>query len=367
MWRSVVSPGRRICNTQRDKKMNVARLCLFLSVLVVASGTTKAQLPVKAASFRVSDVRLTSGVFKHAEEMDICYLLALNPDRLLAPYLKEAGLTPKAENYTNWENTGLDGHIGGHYLSALSYMYAATGHAEIKGRLDYLLSELKRCQDAAGDGYLCGVPGGRKIWSEVAAGKIQASGFGLNGGWVPLYNIHKIYAGLRDAWLQAGSETAKEMLIQLTDWMIRLVDGLSDEQLQDMLRSEHGGLNETFADVAAITGDKRYLQLAHRFSHQLVLQPLLHAEDALTGMHANTQIPKVIGFKRIADIEGNASWSEAARYFWDTVVKHRSITIGGNSVREHFHPATDFTSMLTSEQGPETCNTYNMLRLTKML
>lgn len=326
-----------------------------------------AQLQVKVESFPVSDVRLTASPFKHAEDMDIRYLLGLDPDRLLAPYLKEAGLAPKAGNYTNWENTGLDGHIGGHYLSALSYMYAATGNQEIKGRLDYMLSELKRCQDAAADGYLSGVPNGRKIWKEIEEGNIQASGFGLNGGWVPLYNIHKIYAGLRDAYLQTGNETAKEMLVKLTDWMLRLVLRLSDDQLQDMLRSEHGGLNETFADVAAITGDGRYLKLAHRFSHQLVLQPLLQQEDKLTGMHANTQIPKVIGFKRIADVEGNRDWNEAARYFWETVVKHRSITIGGNSVREHFHPADDFSSMLTSEQGPETCNTYNMLRLTKML
>lgn len=347
--------------------MNLLKTLLSTSAFVLASASMHAQLQVKVESFPVSDVRLTASPFKHAEDMDIRYLLGLDPDRLLAPYLKEAGLAPKAGNYTNWENTGLDGHIGGHYLSALSYMYAATGNQEIKGRLDYMLSELKRCQDAAADGYLSGVPNGRKIWKEIEEGNIQASGFGLNGGWVPLYNIHKIYAGLRDAYLQTGNETAKEMLVKLTDWMLRLVSRLSDDQLQDMLRSEHGGLNETFADVAAITGDERYLKLAHRFSHQLVLQPLLQQEDKLTGMHANTQIPKVIGFKRIADVEGNRDWSEAARYFWETVVKHRSITIGGNSVREHFHPADDFSSMLTSEQGPETCNTYNMLRLTKML
>lgn len=326
-----------------------------------------AQLPVKAVSFPVSDVRLTSGAFKHAEDLDKCYLLGLDADRLLAPYLKGAGLTPKAENYTNWENTGLDGHIGGHYLSALSYMFAATGDARIKERLDYVLAELKRCQDAVGDGYLCGVPNGRLMWQEVKEGNIRASGFGLNDRWVPLYNIHKIYAGLRDAYEQTGNVQAKAMLVKLTDWMFRLTDGLTDEQMQDMLRSEHGGLNEVFADVSAITGDKRYLTLAHRFSHQQVLQPLLHKEDKLTGMHANTQIPKVIGFKRMADVEGNRDWDEAARYFWNTVVQKRSISIGGNSVREHFHPADDFSSMLSSEQGPETCNTYNMLRLTKLL
>ena len=344
--------------------MKVTKI-LSVAMVLAASLQGTAQIPVKVESFPISNVRLTASPFKHAEELDIQYLLGINPDRLLAPYLKEAGLQPKADNYTNWENTGLDGHIGGHYVSALSYMYAATGNQEIKRRLDYMISELQRCQDA--DGYLSGVVNGRKVWKEIKEGNIRASGFGLNDGWVPLYNIHKIFAGLRDAYLIGGKVEAKDMLVKLTDWMIGVVDNLSDEQMQDMLRSEHGGLNETFADVAAITGDNRYLKLAHKFSHQLVLQPLLKKEDKLTGMHANTQIPKVIGYKRMADLEGNQDWSEAARYFWETVVEHRSISIGGNSVREHFHPATDFSSMLTSEQGPETCNTYNMLRLTKML
>ena len=326
-----------------------------------------AQNPAKVEPFRVNDVKLTQSDFKHAEDMDIRYLLGIDPDRLLAPYLKEAGLTPKAQNYTNWENTGLDGHIGGHYLSALSYMYASTGNAEIKGRLDYFISELKRCADANGNGYISGVPDGKKKWKEISEGNIRASSFGLNDGWVPLYNIHKIFAGLRDAYLLTGNKDAKQMFINLTAWMYDLTKGLSDDQLQRMLDSEHGGLNETFADAAAISGDERFMQLAKRFSHKKVLDPLLRGEDRLTGMHANTQIPKVIGYKRIADIEGNDQWDRAAQFFWKTVVDNRSITIGGNSVREHFHPADDFSSMLTSEQGPETCNTYNMLRLTKML
>ena len=333
----------------------------------ISMTTALAQTTPKVEYFGISDVRLTRSAFKHAEDMDIQYLLALNPDRLLAPYLKGAGLTPKADNYTNWENTGLDGHIGGHYLSALSFMYAATGNEEIGRRLDYVLSELKRCQDTAGDGYLCGVPDGRKMWKEIEQGNVRAATFGLNDRWVPLYNIHKIYAGLRDAYLVAHRKEAKDMLVKLTDWMERTTANLSDAQMQDMLRSEHGGLNETFADVAAITGDKRYLTLAHRFSHDIILNPLLKQEDKLTGIHANTQIPKVIGFKRIADIEKNDDWSKAADFFWHTVVNNRSITIGGNSVYEHFHPADNFEPMRTSEQGPETCNTYNMLRLTKML
>ena len=157
------------------------------------------------------------------------------------------------------------------------------------------------------------------------------------------------------------------MLVALTDWMIDITAGLTDQQMQDMLRSEHGGLNETFADVAEITGDKKYLELARRFSHKVILDPLVKDEDCLTGMHANTQIPKVIGYKRIADLAQDQNWDHAARFFWNTVVNHRSVCIGGNSVREHFHPADNFTSMLNDVQGPETCNTYNMLRLTKML
>jgi DUF1680 family protein len=347
--------------------MKINRFILSAALIASAWGAD-AQIPAKVENFNIGDVRITTGAFKHAEEMDLRYILGMDPDRLLAPYLKEAGLEPKAENYTNWENTGLDGHVGGHYLSALSYMYAATGDQEIKGRLDYYISELKRCADASGNGYLSGVSNGKnKIWKEISEGDIRAASFGLNDGWVPLYNIHKIYAGLRDAYLITGSKDAKKMFLDLTGWMYDLVSGLTDEQMQDMLRSEHGGLNEVFADAAELSGDPRYMELAKRFSHKALLEPLLRGEDRLTGMHANTQIPKVIGYKRIADLEGNKEWDEAAQFFWNTVVEKRSISIGGNSVFEHFHPSEDFTSMLDSEQGPETCNTYNMLRLTKLL
>lgn len=346
--------------------MKINRILLTAAAMFTAAAAY-AQIPVKMESFSVNDVTLTESAFKHAEDMDIRYLLGIDPDRLLAPYLKEAGLEPKADNYTNWENTGLDGHIGGHYLSALSYMYASTGNLEIKGRLDYVISELFRCAEASGDGYISGVPGGRQTWKEISEGDIRAASFNLNDKWVPLYNIHKIFAGLRDAYILYGSQECKEMFIGLTDWMYRLTENLSDEQIQGMLASEHGGLNEVFADAAAISGDERFMNMAKRFSHNRVIEPLLKGEDRLTGMHANTQIPKVIGYKRIADLEGYADWDKAAQYFWETVVDNRSITIGGNSVREHFHPADDFSSMLESEQGPETCNTYNMLRLTKML
>lgn len=329
--------------------------------------TGKAQTQQEVSYFPLQDVKLLESPFLQAQQTDLHYIMAMEPDRLLAPFLREAGLTPKAPSYTNWENTGLDGHIGGHYISALSMMYAATGDTAIYNRLNYMLNELHRAQQAVGTGFIGGTPGSLQLWKEIKAGNIRAGGFDLNGKWVPLYNIHKTYAGLRDAYLYAGSDLARQMLVALTDWMIDITAGLTDQQMQDMLRSEHGGLNETFADVAEITGDKKYLELARRFSHKVILDPLVKDEDRLTGMHANTQIPKVIGYKRIADLAQDQNWDHAAHFFWNTVVNHRSVCIGGNSVREHFHPADNFTSMLNDVQGPETCNTYNMLRLTKML
>jgi uncharacterized protein len=134
-----------------------------------------------------------------------------------------------------------------------------------------------------------------------------------------------------------------------------------------MLVSEHGGMNEVFTDVAEITGNPAYLDLADRFSHRLILDPLLNNENRLTGLHSNTQIPKVIGFKKYADATKNEEWDQAARFFWNTIIDNWTVSIGGNSVREHFHPADDYSSMISSNEGPETCNTYNMLRLTRLL
>ncbi|MBC6610013.1 glycoside hydrolase family 127 protein [Hymenobacter sp. BT507] len=318
-------------------------------------------------SFPVSAVHLLDSPFQQAQQTDKAYMLALSADRLLAPYQTEAGIQPKAERYGNWENTGLDGHMGGHYLSALALMYAATGDAQVQQRLTYMVDELDRCQQQNGNGYLGGVPGGKAMWAQVKAGNIKANSFGLNDKWVPLYNLHKTIAGLRDAYLIGGNAKAKGMLIKLTDWFVDLTAGLTDAQIQDMLRSEHGGLNEVFADVASLTGDAKYLKLAQRFSHRVVLEPLLAGKDVLNGMHANTQIPKVIGFERVAEVGGDPVWGNAAAFFWKTVVDNRTVSIGGNSVSEHFNPADNFTSMLESTEGPETCNTYNMLKLSKEL
>jgi DUF1680 family protein len=337
----------------------------LFSVLFLLSFTGFSQANLSA--FPLSSVQLLNSPFKEAQETDLQYILQLDPDRLLAPFLKEAGIAPRKENYGNWENIGLDGHTGGHYLSALSNMYAATGNQEVLRRLNYTVDWLDSCQRKDGNGYVSGVPHGKALWKDMAEGKIKAGGFSLSDSWVPLYNINKLYAGLRDAYLIAGNQKAKAILIKLSDWFISITNNLSDDQMQQILKSEHGGINEVFADVAVITGDNKYLVMARKLSHKAILFPLLQKKDSLNGLHANTQIPKVVGYKRIAEIGGDTSWANAAEFFWNTVVQHRTVSIGGNSVREHFNPADNFSSMIDDVQGPESCNTYNMLRLTEKL
>lgn len=352
-------------HSTKTKRTELRLITMWIILLpgLCCSLLSPAQLSSKA--FPLKQVRLLPGIFKEAQQTDMNYMLSLEPDRLLAPYFKEAGLTAAKANYPNWENTGLDGHIGGHYLSALANMVAATGDTQMNKRLDYMLSELKRCQYKTGTGYLGGMPGGIAMWHDIAQGKIASDTFALNGKWVPLYNLHKLLAGLRDAYTIAGKEQAKHMLIRLTDFIDSVSDKLTDEQIQTMLFSEQGSMNEVFADVAVITGNKKYLTLARRYSHRMILDPLILGEDKLTGLHANMQIPKVVGFEKIAETDGDANYAKAARFFWQTVVTHRSVVIGGNSVSEHFNPSDNFTSMITGIAGPETCNTYNMLKLTK--
>lgn len=317
--------------------------------------------------FKLQEVKLTDEIFKKAQDVDQKYILELNPDKLLAPYLIDAGLPLKATRYGNWESSGLDGHIAGHYLSALAMLYASTGNAELKTRLDYMVNELALCQAKNGNGYVGGIPNGKIFWERIHKGDIDGSTFGLNNTWVPIYNIHKLFAGLRDAYEIAGNEQAKKVLIGLGDWFIELIKPLSNEQIQRILDTEHGGINETFADLYVITKDKKYLETAEKLSHLKLLNPLLEKQDKLTGLHANTQIPKVIGFEKIANLTNNTDWENASEYFWHNVTEKRSVAFGGNSYREHFNPTDDFKKMLETNQGPETCNSYNMLRLTMAL
>jgi hypothetical protein len=342
------------------------RLAVILILALFHAGAARGAEPA-AEFFSLAQVRLLGGPFKDAQEVDRRYILQLDPDRLLASFRVEARLEPKAPLYGNWEGTGLNGHTAGHYLTALAQMAAATGDPEIRRRLDYMISELAECQRSNGNGYVGGTPGGRQLWTEIGAGNIRARPFDLNGKWVPWYNLHKLFAGLRDAWLIGGNAQARDVLIRLADWCDELASHLTDDRMQSMLRSEHGGMNEVLADVSAIAGDAKYLDLARRFSDRALLEALAAGRDTLTGMHANTQIPKVVGYQRIHELSGDPEMGAAARFFWDVVTRRRSVAIGGNSIDEHFNPVDDFARMIADRTGVETCNSYNMLRLTERL
>lgn len=336
-------------------------LCAVAACMALAPAL-KAQDLLYLNEFPLSQVELLPGsVFRHACDLNTEVLLAYDTDRLLAPYLKEAGLEPRGELFGNWE--GLDGHVGGHYLSALAMHYAATGREELKQRLDYAVAELARCAEASSDGYIGGVPGSAEVWSEIKRGNVAM----VWKRWVPWYNVHKTYAGLRDALLYAGNEQARRLFLGLCDWGVNLTAGLSDEQMEAMLDCEHGGMPEVYADAYAMTGDERYLYAARRFSHHKVLDSLAAGVDNLDNMHANTQVPKFVGFQRIAELGGGDEFRRAADNFWHTVVESRSISIGGNSRREHFPAADDYLSYVTDREGPESCNTNNMLKLTEGL
>ena len=345
--------------------MNKCKTFAGAMMMLLMVGSIHAQDKLYADEFPLGDVTLLDGPLKAARDLNIKTLLQYDCDRLLAPYRKEAGLTPKAQTYPNWD--GLDGHVGGHYLTAMA-LNAATGDEACRQRMEYMISELQACADANvknhpdwGKGYVGGMPNSERIWSNFKRGD-----FGVyNGSWAPFYNLHKMYAGLRDAWLYCGNEQARKLFLGFCDWAIDLTAGLNDEQMERMLGNEHGGMNEVLADAYAMTGEKKYLDVAKRFSHRRLLTPMSQRQDCLDNMHANTQVPKVVGFERISELSGDEVYHNAADFFWDIVTGERSLAFGGNSRREHFPSKEACTDFINDIDGPESCNTNNMLKLTE--
>jgi uncharacterized protein len=345
---------------------NFFRVILLLGLVFPFS--LNAQDKLYPNEFPLKDVTLLDGPFKYARDLNIQTLLKYDIDRLIAPFRKEAGLPEKAKLYPNWE--GLDGHVGGHYLSALAMNYAATNNVECKKRMEYMISELKACLEANdknnaewGKGYVGGVPDSKKIWSTLQKGDFSA----YRSAWVPWYNVHKLYAGLRDAWLYTGNEDAMNIFLKFCDWGINITSSLTDAQVQSMLDAEHGGMNEIFADACQMTGNEKYLIAAKRFSHNMLLDAMSADNDNLDNKHANTQVPKAVGFERIAELSHDKKYAEAGSFFWETVTGTRSLAFGGNSRREFFPSAASCTDFVNDVEGPETCNSYNMLKLTEDL
>jgi DUF1680 family protein len=314
-------------------------------------------VPIRAEPFPPAAVRLLDGPFRHAEELDRAYLLSLDPDRLLRNFRVNAGLPTGARPYGGWEEPKceLRGHFVGHYLTACARMYAATGDARLKARVDAVVAGLAECQAKLGSGYLSAFP-------ESFIDRVERR----QRVWAPWYTLHKVLAGLLDAHAYAANAGALDVARRFGDWVRSRADRLSPEQIEGMLGNEHGGINEALAALAVATGDRKYLDLSLRFNHHAVLDPAAAGRDTLTGLHANTQIPKFIGNALQYELTGDPSLRAAAEFFWNTVVQERSYVIGGHSDGERFTPKETLSKAL----GPnttETCNTYNMIKLTHHL
>lgn len=340
---------------------------LTASVLIMVCAIATAQDRIYSDEFPIGDITLLDGPLKRAMDVNAGVLLQYDCDRLLAPYRKQAGLEPRKPSYPNWD--GLDGHVGGHYLTAMA-MYAAQGNQECRERMDYMLSELKECWQANkvnnpewGKDYIGGMPDSKNIWSNFKKGNLRV----YSSAWAPFYNLHKMFAGLRDAWVYCGDPTAKELFLHFCDWAVDITSGLSDEQMEAALNTEHGGMDEVLADAYAISGDVKYLDCARRFAHKAMLDPLANHQDILDNLHANTQVPKVVGFERIFELGGESKYHEASVFFWDVVTGERSLSFGGNSRREHFPTRETSIDFVNDIDGPESCNTNNMLKLTEEL
>ena len=323
---------------------------------------------VRARPVPLDRVRLTGGPLKHAQELDGAYLLALDPDRMLAFYRVRAGLTQKAQPYGGWDGGGrnLTGHIAGHHLSAVSLMFLATGDQQFKERATYIVSELKAVQDAQKDGYLGALEKGREAFAAVSRGEIKSGGFDLNGLWSPWYVLHKTFAGLRDAYRYTGNRTALELATKFAAWAEGVLAPLNDAQIAAMLNTEHGGMNEVLADLYADTGDARWLALSRRFEHHAFTDALKRGQDNLAGKHGNCQIPKLIGSAARYGYTGDAGDLLAASFFWDRVVQHHTYATGGHGLAEYFGPADQLGTRVDGRTC-ESCNVYNMLKLTRRL
>jgi hypothetical protein len=350
-------------------------LSLCFPVIALAQSPNPAQVSrdkiVKARPLPLDSVRLTGGPLKNAQDLDAKYLLELEPDRMLAFLRQRAGLEPKARGYGGWDGPGrqLTGHIAGHYLSAVSLMWAATGDARFKERADYIVKELAEIQAKQGDGYLGALldkdgVDGKIHFQELGHGVIRSGGFDLNGLWSPWYVEHKIFAGLRDAYRYTGNRTALEVEIKFAGWAEGILANLNDEQIQKMLNTEFGGMNEVTADLYADTGDARWLALSQKFQHRAIVDPLASGQDILAGKHGNTQVPKLYGSLVRYIYTGDQEDYKAATFFWDQVAFHHSFATGGHGKNEYFGPADQLNEMVDGRTA-ESCNVYNMIKMAR--
>ena len=348
--------------SKRSTSAALALCCLFGVWGAEPTATGAPKVPLKASPFELSQVRLLDGPFREAMLRDRDYLLSLDPDRLLHSFRVTAGLPSSATPYGGWEKPDCEvrGHSVGHYLTACARMYASTGDARLKARADTLVAAFAKCQEAlpargAHAGYLSAFP-------ESFIDRVEAH----PPVWAPWYTLHKIMAGLLDAYQECGNAQALEVALRMADWIKYRIDHIPPEQMQRSLDTEFGGMNEVLANLYGVSGNPEHLRLARAFDHKFVFDPLARGEDRLNGLHANTQIPKMIGAAREYEVTGESRYRDIATVFWQRVALARSYVIGGHSDGEHFFPIEQFSRHLSPDTA-ETCNTYNMLKLSRHL
>ncbi|KAF5023534.1 hypothetical protein F66182_4401 [Fusarium sp. NRRL 66182] len=319
----------------------------------------------KANAFDLDQVALTDSRWSDNQNRTLTYLLSVDPDRLLYVFRRTHGLDTKgARQNGGWDAPDFPfrSHVQGHFLTAWSHCYATLGNAECGSRARYFVEELAKCQannEEAGftAGYLSGFPE-----SEIAKVENRT----LSNGNVPYYAIHKTLAGLLDVYRRVGHDKAKDVLLKLAGWVDARTGKLTYQQMQRMMQTEFGGMNEVLADVAYYLDDKKWLEVAQRFDHAVIFDPLEDNIDRLSGLHANTQVPKWIGALREYKVGGEQKYLNIGRNAWDLTVNKHTYAIGGNSQAEHFRDPDAIAEHLDQDTC-EACNTYNMLKLTREL
>ncbi len=348
------------------KVLQILVLCSINSALVFSQyvgqfstfQTIKPQVPVKAYSFDLSDVKLLDSPFKDNMERDGRWLLSINNTRLLHSWRVNAGMSTHARPFGGWEGLDVElrGHTAGHVLSGLALMYASTGDIAYKSKGDSLVRALADIQQVLNQGgYISAFP--QNLVNRAIEGKPV---------WAPWYTLHKVMEGLIDIYQYAGNKQALDVVTKMADWAYHKLENLSPEQLATMHKTEFGGMMEAAYNLFAITGNINDKKLAEFFYHHAILDPLAQKEDKLAGNHANTQIPKIIGEARGYELTGNDREKTIADFFWQTVIDHHTYVTGGNSDREFFFEP-DQISKHISNATTESCNTYNMLKLTRHL
>ena len=314
--------------------------------------------------FELRAVKLLPSRFRDNLQRDSAWLMSIPTDRLLHSFYNNSGVwSGKEGGYMTvkklggWESMDceLRGHSTGHILSALALMYGATGEKVFKTKADSIINGLTKVQVALGNGYLSAFP------EELINRNIRGESV-----WAPWYTLHKILAGLIDQYLYTGNQDALNLAKGMGDWAASKLSDIDETTRAKMLRNEFGGINEAFYNLFAVTGDKKYKNLAEFFYHNEVIDPLKARDNDFGTKHTNTFIPKVIGEIRNYELSGDENSRNLSRFFWDEITTNHIYPTGSVSDKEHFFPTDKYQDHITGYTG-ETCCTYNLLKLGRHL